>query len=56
MKKIVTALVLLAMVLSIFSMTAFAVDQNTLTKAQYEKLKESADFVELCEYHIPIDV
>lgn len=46
MKKIVTALVLVAMVLSIFSMTAFAVDQNTLTKAQYEELKAAADFVE----------
>lgn len=53
MKKIVSLLVLVAMVLSIFSMTAFAVDQSTLTKAQYEKLKEAADYVELCEYHVP---
>ena len=55
MKKIVTALVLLAMVLSIFSMTAFAVDQNTLTKAQYEKLKASADFVEEFNHGIRIN-
>lgn len=44
MKKIVTAFVLVAVVLSIFSMTAFSADQNTLTKAQYEELKEAADF------------